>query len=90
MTAIFTTQFFYIQTIFPALCVLQTGVCRSIFSFLINDCKSSLKKKEKKIFLINKEIQMEAVAKSFMRKGFLIYEERRKNLVIFEEAVSNI
>jgi hypothetical protein len=34
-------------------------------------------KKEKKIFLIYKEIQMEAVAKSYMRKGFLIYEEMR-------------
>jgi hypothetical protein len=34
-------------------------------------------KKEKKIFLIYKEIQMGAVAKSYMRKGFLIYEEMR-------------
>jgi hypothetical protein len=32
-------------------------------------------KKEKKIFLIYKEIQSGAVAKSYMRKGFLIYEE---------------
>ncbi len=31
-------------------------------------------KKEKKIFLIYTEIQMGAVAKSYMRKGFLIYE----------------
>jgi hypothetical protein len=30
-------------------------------------------KKEKKIFLIYKEIQSGAVAKSHMRKGFLIY-----------------
>ena len=35
-------------------------------------------KKENKIFLIYKEIQMGAVGKSFMRKGFLIYEEMRK------------
>ncbi len=35
-------------------------------------------KKEKKIFLILKEIQMGSVAKSYMRKGFLIYEEMRK------------
>jgi hypothetical protein len=37
-------------------------------------------KKEKKIFLIYKEIQMGAVAnnaKSYMRKSFLIYEEMR-------------
>ncbi len=33
---------------------------------------------------------MGAVAKSYMRKGFLIYEEIRKYLVIYEEAVSNI
>ncbi len=30
-------------------------------------------KKENKIFLIYKEIQMVAVAKSYMRMGFLIY-----------------
>jgi hypothetical protein len=33
---------------------------------------------------------MGAVAKSCMRKGFLIYEEMRKYLVIYEEAVSII
>ncbi len=47
-------------------------------------------KKENKIFLIFKEIQMEAVAKSYMRKGFLKYEEICKYLVIYEEAVSHI
>ncbi len=31
-------------------------------------------KKEKKIFLIYWEIQSGAVAKSYIRKGFLIYE----------------
>ncbi len=35
-------------------------------------------KKENKVFLIFKEIQIGAVAKSYMRKGFLIYEEIRK------------
>jgi hypothetical protein len=44
-------------------------------------------KKEKQIFLIYKEIQNGAVAKSYMRKGFLIYEEMRKYLAIYEEAV---
>jgi hypothetical protein len=34
--------------------------------------------KEKKIFLIYKEIQMGAAAKPYMRKGFLIYEEMQK------------
>jgi hypothetical protein len=35
-------------------------------------------KKYTKIFLIFKEIQMGAVAKSNMRKGFLIYQEMRQ------------
>ncbi len=33
---------------------------------------------------------MGAVAKSYMRKGFLIYDEMRKYLVINEEDVSHI
>ncbi len=37
-----------------------------------------------------KEIQSGAVAKSYMRKGFLIYEEMRKYFPIYEEAVSHI
>ncbi len=45
---------------------------------------------KKKIFLMYKEIQMGSVAKSYMRRGFLIYEETRKYLVIYEEAVSHI
>ncbi len=47
-------------------------------------------KKEKKIFLIYKDIQMGAVAKSYMMKDFLIYEEKRKYLVKYEETVSHI
>jgi hypothetical protein len=46
------------------------------------------KKKEIKIFLLFKEIQSGAGAKSYMRKGFLIYEERRKyRHTVYEEAV---
>jgi hypothetical protein len=41
-------------------------------------------KKENEIFLIHKEIQMGSVAKSYMRKGFLIYEEMRKYLTKYE------
>jgi hypothetical protein len=33
---------------------------------------------------------MGAVAKSYRRKGYLIYEEMRKYLVIYEEAVTHI
>ncbi len=47
-------------------------------------------KKENQVFLIYQEIQNGAVAKSYMRKGFLIYEEMRKYLTIYEEAVSYI
>jgi hypothetical protein len=42
------------------------------------------------IFLMYKEIQIESVAKSDMRKGFIIYEEMRKYLTIHEEAVSHM
>jgi hypothetical protein len=47
-------------------------------------------KKEIQIFLIYKEIQSGAVAKSYRRKGFLIYEEMRKYFPVYEEAVSHI
>jgi hypothetical protein len=46
-------------------------------------------KKENEIFLICKEIQMGLVAKSYMRKGFLIYEEMRKYLTIYEDALES-
>ncbi len=42
------------------------------------------------IFLIYKEIQSGAVAKSYGREGFLIYEEMRKYFSISEEAVRHI
>jgi len=51
----------------------------------------TLMKKKIKIFLIGKEVQGGAVAKSYMRKGFLlIFEEIRKYFVINEEAVGHI
>jgi hypothetical protein len=40
--------------------------------------------------MYKKEIQMGSVAKSYMRKGFLLYEEMRKYFLIFKEAVSHI
>jgi hypothetical protein len=36
------------------------------------------------------EIQMVSFANSYVMKGFLIYEEMRKYLVIYEDAVSHI
>jgi hypothetical protein len=47
-------------------------------------------KKENKIFLIYKEIQVGSGAKSYMRKGFSIYEEMRKIFTMYEEGVSHI
>ncbi len=47
-------------------------------------------KKENIIFLIYQEIQMGSGAKSYKRKGFPIYEEKRKIFSIYEEAVSHI
>jgi hypothetical protein len=47
-------------------------------------------RKEKKIFLIYKEIHSGAFAKSYMRKGFLIYEEMRIYFPIYEEVVTFI
>ncbi len=52
--------------------------------------RGTLIKKENEIFLTYKEIQMGSVAKSCMRKGFLIYEEMCKYLTKYEEAVSLI
>jgi hypothetical protein len=55
----------------------------------------STDKKENKIFLIYKEIQMGSGAKSYMRKDFLIYEEihtqifspyMRRPLIIYDFA----
>jgi hypothetical protein len=55
-----------------------------------NFVSTLIKKKRGEIFLIYKEIQMGSVAKSYMRRGFLIYEEMRKYLTIYEEAVIHI
>ena len=55
-----------------------------------NICGSHTDKKENQIFLIYREIQSGAVAKSYIRKGFLIYEDMRKYFPIFEEAFSHI
>jgi hypothetical protein len=54
---------------------------------LVTDCTD---KKENKIFLIYKETQKGAFAKSYIWKGFLICEEMRKYLTMYEEAISYI
>jgi hypothetical protein len=58
-----------------------------------NDSRSwkrtaSTDQNENEIFLICKEIQLGSVAKSYMRKGLLLYEEMRRCLAVYEEAVS--
>jgi hypothetical protein len=46
--------------------------------------------KKKTQFSSYKEIQMGLGAKSYMKKGFPIYEEMCKFFTIYEEAVSHI
>jgi hypothetical protein len=59
--------------------------------FVLYNCSLTLPsgpytdKKDNHIFLIYKEIQNGAVAKLFMRKGFLIYEEMHKYFPIYED-----
>jgi hypothetical protein len=45
---------------------------------------------KKRTFLIYREIRSGAVAKSYVRKGFLKYGEMRKYFPIYEEAVSHL
>jgi hypothetical protein len=57
--------------------ILVGRVSRKLYTeqqgYLSNIIKHYTDKKENKIFLIYKEIQSGAVAKSYMRKGFLIH-----------------
>ncbi len=80
----------YWHTVGPHRCTLRHKVSYLKFDANCNPKIQYTDKKENKIFLIYKEIQMESDAKSYMRKGFLIYEEMRKYFTIYEEAVSHI
>jgi hypothetical protein len=55
------------------------------YLIILHMCKKVVRtdKKEIQNFFIYKEIQSGAVAKSYMRKGFLIYEEMRKYFPIY-------
>jgi hypothetical protein len=57
---------------------LTSGYHSETKIFFIQNAYEYTDKKENQIFLIYKEIQSGAVAKSYMRRGFLIYEEMRK------------
>jgi hypothetical protein len=59
-------------------------------TYILDSFYCTLIKVENQIFLIYKEIQSGAVAKSYMRKGYLINEKVRKYFPIHEEAVSYI
>jgi hypothetical protein len=58
-----------------------------LFLFISLYTRQYIDKKENKIVLIYmyKDIQMESGAKSYMRKGFLIYEEMHKYALIYED-----
>jgi hypothetical protein len=55
---------------------------KKIYIFLLLFRVYNTDKKENRIFLICKEIQVGSGAKSYARKGFLIYEIMRKYLAI--------
>jgi hypothetical protein len=64
-------------------------IARKMFASCFSG-KSTLIKKVIKFSSQIRKIKNGAVAKSYMRKGFLIYEEMHKYLTIYEEAVSHI
>jgi hypothetical protein len=68
--------------------ILSTLTASLVFD--IQSCvetEAAADKKEKQIFLIYKESPMGSGAKSYLRKGFLTYEEMCKYFPIYEEAV---
>jgi hypothetical protein len=77
---------------FPVTCSYWKSklVCKNISTGRQSLTSAYTDKKENQIFLIYKEIKTGAVSKSYMRKGFLIYEEMLKYFPIYEEAVSHI
>ncbi len=50
-------------------------MCNTVISLFFLSSSQCTDKKENEILLIYKEIQMGSFAKSYMKKGFLIYEE---------------
>ncbi len=52
--------------------------------------KLIIKNKKKFPHILYKEIHMGSVAKHYMRKGFLTYEEMPKYFTIYKEAVCNV
>jgi hypothetical protein len=57
---------------------------------LVSDIPAGEGKTAKHFFTVYREIQSGALAKSYIRKGFLIYEEMGKYFPIYEEALSHI
>jgi hypothetical protein len=68
----------------------QLVVLPALAEMIVQACLTSGKLIKKKIkFSSFKEIQSGAVAKLYIGKGYLIYEEMRKYFPIYEEAVSH-
>ncbi len=70
----------------PGLGGWGSGTAKRILSDLDRKTFGTLIKKEKKVFLKYKEIQMGSGAKSYMRKGFLIGNAQIFNLKIYDFA----
>jgi hypothetical protein len=70
--------------------ITAAPILSSIPHFRRTQLHITLINKENKFFLIYQEIQSGAVAKSYMRKGVLIYEKMHKYFPIYEEAVRYI
>jgi hypothetical protein len=70
----------YLHLILFRSCLKEVEPKINLISLLVQVCIQTIHtdKKENKIFLIFKEIHMGSGAKSYMRKGFLIYEEMHK------------
>jgi hypothetical protein len=80
----------YLLTVYRVIIVNHPSPNPAFSTLHIASSQVSLIKKEKKIILIYRGIKSGAVAKSYMRKGYLIYEEMHKYFPIYEEAVSHI
>jgi hypothetical protein len=73
---------------------MRTGSATLVKGFLIlwppEGMTGEYTDKKKENFTHIQGIQNGEVVKSYMRKSFLIYEEMRKYLTIYEKAVSHI
>ncbi len=62
--------------------IKEDVVIKHLHSYHLDVMDGALMKNKITLFLIDKQIQSGAVAKSYMRKGLLIYEEMHKYFTI--------